>query len=52
VDYTPFEGMKVTGWPILTMVRGRVVVKEGRFLGEKGFGRFVRRRLERITNNE
>ena len=44
VDYTPFEGWKVTGWPVLTMVRGRVVVKDGIFMGEKGFGQFIRRR--------
>ena len=23
VDYTPYEGLEVTGWPISTMVRGR-----------------------------
>ena len=24
-DYTPYEGLEVTGWPVLTMVRGRVL---------------------------
>ncbi len=43
VDYTPYEGMTVQGWPVLTMVRGRVIVDGDRFLGEKGFGRFVKR---------
>jgi dihydropyrimidinase len=28
-DYTPYEGLEVTGWPVLTMVRGRVVVDDG-----------------------
>ncbi|RPI78812.1 MAG: dihydropyrimidinase [Desulfobacteraceae bacterium] len=43
VDYTPFEGFKVQGWPILTMVRGQVLVKDNIFMGEKGFGRFLPR---------
>lgn len=29
-DYTPYEGFKVTGWPVLTMVRGQTVVKDGK----------------------
>ena len=28
-DYTPYEGIEVTGWPVLTMVRGKVVVRDG-----------------------
>ena len=27
--WSPFEGMKVTGWPRLTVLRGRVVMREG-----------------------
>ncbi|KAA8608376.1 dihydropyrimidinase [Salipiger aestuarii] len=26
-DYTPFEGLEVTGWPVLTMLRGQVVTQ-------------------------
>jgi dihydropyrimidinase len=43
VDYTPFEGFAVRGWPALTMLRGQVIVRDGRFLGAKGTGRFLRR---------
>jgi dihydropyrimidinase len=42
-DYTPYEGLEVTGWPILTMVRGRVVVRDGKLVGEKGFGEHLPR---------
>jgi dihydropyrimidinase len=42
-DYTPYEGIKVTGWPIATMVRGRFVVRDGALVGAKGGGRYVRR---------
>jgi dihydropyrimidinase len=26
-DYTPYEGFAVTGWPVLTMLRGRVITR-------------------------
>ncbi|GAB0114161.1 dihydropyrimidinase [Acidisoma sp. C75] len=29
IDYTPYEGLSVTGWPVLTMARGQVVMEEG-----------------------
>ncbi|MEO0762846.1 MAG: dihydropyrimidinase, partial [Pseudomonadota bacterium] len=28
-DYTPYEGLEVTGWPVMTMLRGRVVCRGG-----------------------
>jgi dihydropyrimidinase len=43
IGYTPYEGMKLVGWPVLTVYRGRVVVREGRFLGKAGQGRFLHR---------
>lgn len=43
VDYTPYEGMTVTGWPVLTMVRGQVVVENGELRQQPGFGQFIRR---------
>ena len=33
-DYTPYEGLEVTGWPVTTIVRGRVVVRDGALVGE------------------
>ena len=30
---TPFAGWTVTGWPVLTMLRGRVVMREGKIEG-------------------
>ena len=35
-DYTPYEGIEITGWPIATMVRGRFVVRDGELVGGKG----------------
>ena len=37
-DYTPWEGFEVTGWPVLTLLRGQVVVESGAIVGEKGRG--------------
>ena len=42
-DYTPYEGLEVTGWPVLTMLRGRVVVREGELVGQKGCGKYLSR---------
>ncbi|MBN2323318.1 MAG: amidohydrolase family protein [Spirochaetes bacterium] len=42
-DFSLFEGKKLTGWPVLTMVRGNVVMEEGEVTKEAGGGRFVPR---------
>lgn len=33
-DYTPFAGIKVTGWPVEVMVRGKRVVSNGQLAGQ------------------
>ncbi len=43
VDHSPYEGTAVTGWPSLVLARGRVVARDGAFVGEPGAGRFVER---------
>ncbi len=43
VDYTVFEGWPLLGQPVLTLSRGRVVARNGQFVGEVGHGRFVAR---------
>ena len=32
--WTPFDGQEVTGWPVATVLRGRVVMREGEVIGE------------------
>jgi dihydroorotase len=32
--WTPFDGMKVRGWPVATIVRGHVVMRDGALLGQ------------------
>jgi len=42
-DYSPFEGTKVKGWPVTTLVRGAVVVRDRTFCGKPGTGKFIER---------
>lgn len=44
-DYTPYEGLNVTGWPVMTILRGKPVAEEGRILGAPGDGGFLKREL-------
>lgn len=38
---TPLEGRRYKGWPVLTMVRGKVVMRDGKVEGERGHGRLL-----------
>ncbi len=42
MDYTPYEGRHVTGWPVITVLRGAVVWRYGEFTGRRGGGEFLR----------
>jgi dihydroorotase-like cyclic amidohydrolase len=41
-DFSPFEGQSFAGWPVVTMLRGQVVFKDGATQGQPG-GQFLRR---------
>jgi dihydropyrimidinase len=43
VDYSMFEGIRVTGLPKLVLSRGRTVIASGKFMGRAGAGQFVKR---------
>ena len=42
-DYTPYEGLALTGEVRSVFVRGRPIIRDGAFVGTRGFGRFVER---------
>jgi dihydropyrimidinase len=42
-DYTPYEGLEVTGAVRSVFVRGRPVIRDGEFVGQRGAGHFVGR---------
>ena len=44
MDYTPFEGMELTGWPITVINRGRVIVDGGELKANAGDGEFIARK--------
>ena len=43
IDYTPYEGMAVTGWPVATLRRGEVVMQDGVVRAPEGSGEFLAR---------
>ncbi|HUU35545.1 MAG TPA: amidohydrolase family protein, partial [Vicinamibacterales bacterium] len=43
IDYTPYEGLEVTGWPVATIRRGEVVMRDGVVEAAPGSGRFLPR---------
>lgn len=40
-DYSPYEGMRLRGWPVRTIVRGRTVAEGREVTGRAGHGRLV-----------
>ena len=38
IDYTPYEGLEVTGWPVATVKGGRVAMRDGKVQAEPGSG--------------
>jgi dihydropyrimidinase len=42
-DFDPYEGYEAMGWPVLTMSRGKTVVRDGVILSEAGRGQLIRR---------
>ena len=51
-DYTPWEGFEVTGWPVLTLLRGQVVAENGAIVGKKGRGQVLDRALSTHASRE
>ncbi len=43
IDYTPYEGLEVTGWPVATVRRGEIVMRDGKVQAEPGSGQFLAR---------
>ncbi len=41
VGYTPYEGRRLSGWPVTVLSRGRIVVEDGKLGAERGSGTFL-----------
>jgi dihydropyrimidinase len=46
-DYTPYEGMQVSAWPVMTLSRGDVIWADGEVSGDFGRGQFLRQQAHR-----
>jgi dihydropyrimidinase len=44
-DYSPWEGHPITAWPVLTMLRGKVMVENGEFHGDLSDGQYLKRSI-------
>ena len=43
VGWTPYEGMRVRGLPVMTLLRGKVIAEGGKITVAPGFGQFLPR---------
>ncbi len=44
-DYSIWEGWEINGWPVTTILRGKVMVENGQFFGHLGDGQFIARKI-------
>jgi dihydropyrimidinase len=45
-DYSPWEGWQITGWPVMTILRGKVIADRGKLLGSTSDGRLLTRKID------
>ena len=51
-DHTIWEGVKLKGYPHATYSRGKLVFKDGKFLGKRGDGKLIRCRKLKFNGPE
>ncbi|HXN44456.1 MAG TPA: amidohydrolase family protein [Xanthobacteraceae bacterium] len=44
-DYTPWEGHDIFAWPAVTILRGKIMVENGRWLASPKDGRYLKRKI-------
>jgi len=42
-DYSLYDGWTLKGWPVVTMLRGEVIMRDGAVVGTPGVGRYLHR---------
>lgn len=50
VDYSAYEGMEVEGKVETVMLRGKIIIDNDEYVGEKGDGRYLPRERMSIHN--
>jgi len=48
-DYTPWEGHDIFAWPVLTILRGKVMVENGQYHAQPTDGRYLKRKISPET---
>jgi dihydropyrimidinase len=43
VGYNPWQGRTIKGWPTCVLLRGSVLVEDGKFMGQPGTGQWIER---------
>jgi dihydropyrimidinase len=44
-DYTPWEGHDIFAWPAVTILRGKIMVENGKYLASPKDGRYLKRKI-------
>jgi dihydropyrimidinase len=44
-DYTPWEGHDIFAWPVITILRGKIMVEDGHYHASAGDGRYLKRKI-------
>jgi dihydropyrimidinase len=44
-DYSVWENWEIAGWPVTTILRGKVMVEDGKLLGKAGDGQLMSRKI-------
>jgi dihydropyrimidinase len=44
-DYTPWEGHDIFAWPAVTILRGKIMVEDGRYSANPNDGRYLKRKI-------
>jgi dihydropyrimidinase len=50
-DYTPWEGHDIFAWPVVTILRGKVMVENGQYLASPQDGRYLKRKISAAIIN-
>src|SRR5215510_12348355 len=44
-DYTPWEGHDIFAWPVVTILRGKMMVRNGQYFASPQDGRYLKRKI-------
>jgi dihydropyrimidinase len=48
-DYTPWEGHDIFAWPVVTILRGKIMIENGQYFGDPKDGRYLKRKISSET---